>query len=963
MKKIGHVSRPPIGGIFPLFLLWIVVGRIIGTASAQGQSAQDTSLLKAEDILLDLFESTGGLRWTQHGEWLLNDNYCAFYGVSCYPPDYVDQRRQGHVQKIDLSSNNLVGTVPSDVFSLPYIESLIFRDNSDLDVNFQSIGDAQFLKELVISDTGVKSLDGIQGATALEILHVTNLNLGGSFPSGVLQLSNLRGFYANHNSFSGPLSSLIGNLVYLEELFLLENDLDGRLPSTLGNLRNLKTLSLGQNAFSGELPVELEQCTSLEILAIHRVEGSEKGPGISGDLPSLSKLENVAEVYFQNQRLSGSIPTDFLANAPYDQPLMVDLTGNSISGNIPQSLAEKRQLSLFLGGNNISPLTAEFCTSIPNWMGGAVATLGCDALLCPAGTYSPEGRATETAACQSCPSSQKTGSMSCSPLEGVPVDENAILVSFYSAMGGQYWQSSTNWLDESKSVCSWEGVDCTDEGLVSAIGLSNHGLTNAPPDELFYLPELQRLDLSFNSLKGFKFSAVGAASKLEILDLTQSDIQSLEGVGSMATTSIKKLALASNYIVGEVPEALWGLTSLESLDISHNQITGTLSSSIGNLGELNEFLAADNSFSSTLPTQFETLTKLEMLSLHQATSSSSISGTLPAFSNLRELTSLQLYGNALTGNLPANLLMNTIKGNSEIEVLLSDNSLIGTVPSSWARFSQLFVDLTGNKLTGISSELCSKGSWMEGAVGSYGCDSILCPSGTYNELGRKTSAEGECSICPGSQFLGAKNCNGQPNEGEIDILRDFFTSTNGQSWVINDGWTSSADVCSWHGLECNSAGQVLKIDLSKNGLSGTPSSSVFKLQSLTELNLLGNQISFSFDGISEAKQLTILNLAETNLDTVAGIGAATSLTELHLTDNDLQGSDVFTELFLLTNLRVLYLNFNQLEGSIPSEIASLQNLEALYMFNNRLSGELPASIGSMQKLRILALSENNFSGV
>jgi hypothetical protein len=140
-----------------------------------------------------------------------------------------------------------------------------------------------------------------------------------------------------------------------------------------------------------------------------------------------------------------------------------------------------------------------------------------------------------------------------------------------------------------------------------------------------------------------------------------------------------------------------------------------------------------------------------------------------------------------------------------------------------------------------------------------------------------------------------------------------------------------------------------------------PPSSIFKLSALRELSLERNEINFSFDGISQATSLRVLYLSGINLDTVDGIGAAQGLVELHLTENDLQGS-ISDEILQLTNLRQLFLNYNKLKGRIPASISSLQKLEELFLFHNRLGGQIPAAIGSLKNLRTLALSENNFEG-
>ena len=960
-----------------------VAALFLALGGVTAEDMEDASLLRAEDILLRLFEQTQGYGWNVHTNWVQNNDVCLYYGISCYPDDYFDQRRRGHIQKIDLSDNHLVGTMPGEVFSLPFIESIVLRDNANLDVKFDSIADAQFLKELVLSDTVVKSLSGIEkAAPVLEVLHITNLELGGAFPWQIYQLVNLRELYANFNSFTGPLSDDIGNLAQLEALFLYENELSGQIPASIGKLRKLKTLSLGQNAFSGTLPPELGECTDLEILAIHRAKGSEKGRGIQGSLPSLAHLGSITEVHLQNQGLSGEIPADFLMDASETKVIKVDLSSNEISGSIPESLVEKKRMYLFLEGNNMDPLNTSFCNRVGGWMGGNVGSIGCDALLCPPKTYALEGRATGSISCEPCETAEYAGSTSCAPVDGASVNERAVLINLYNVMGGQYWQSATNWLNPSVSVCQWQGISCTADS-VSGINLRNNGLTKAPPRDLFSLPNLRVLDLSLNAID-FNFGDAVFASLLEVLDLSQCDVQSLDGIASLALTNIRKLSVASNYL-DQLPADIFALTSLEELDISHNRFTGSLSGNIGflsnlvrlkcfgnsfsgqfppeigNLVKLEELLCAENSFTGVLPDELNNLSQIQKLSLHQTTSSSGIGGNLPAFTGLQQLVSLQLDGNFLEGSLPEDFLANTRRGNDQVELLLGDNMLSGVVPSAWgSRFSRLFLDLTGNKITGIGEGICNKRDWMSGGVGAWSCDAILCERGTFNEFGRR-SGESDCRSCPEAQFMGSKQCGGEMVDGDVEILKELYSSTHGNNWVSKDGWATSNDYCVWHGIGCNAAGRVVSIDLESNGLTGTPSPSVFRLSALKELNLGKNGIAFSFEGIEAAKNLVTLNLSGTNLGSVTGIQGAQSLSELHLTDNDLQGSFP-EELLLLTNLRFLFLNFNQLEGRIPAGISSLQNLEELYLFHNRLGGELPASLGSLNKLRVLSLSENNFQG-
>jgi len=64
----------------------------------------------------------------------------------------------------------------------------------------------------------------------------------------------------------------------------------------------------------------------------------------------------------------------------------------------------------------------------------------------------------------------------------------------------------------------------------------------------------------------------------------------------------------------------------------------------------------------------------------------------------------------------------------------------------------------------------------------------------------------------------------------------------------------------------------------------------------------------------------------------------------------------------LTNLTSLYLNYNQLTGSIPSEIGNLPNLTSMYLNNNQFTGSISSEIGNLTNLTHLFLSSNQLIG-
>ena len=966
--------------------LYLSAALLAYTLSLVSADETDTSSLSTIEILLRVYDATRGLRWTDHTNWLETDDHCGWHGITCYDSSEGNQR-EGHIKGIDLADNHLVGSIPREIFDLPFLKSLILRDNADLTIRFDNIESSQEIRYLIISNTLVESLDNLDNAPSLAQLHITNLQLKGEIPTQIFKLTALKGLYANFNSLSGRISTQIGALSNLQELYLYENDLTGQIPTQIGNMTNLRIAALAQNDFSGTLPTELNMLTNLEILALQREVDNAKGPGIGGTLPPLDQLSQITELYIENQMLNGSIPEQFLNSAPNDEMIKVDLSGNRLTGTVPMSLTELSRLTLFLTNNMIKNVSDEMCNSIGGWIGGSVAALGCQAFMCPPGTYATYGRKIENENCTVCETVTYAGATDCpESSDGTIVDEREVLVNLYNACGGRFWKNNNNWLNPSVGVCDWYGIVCI-EDKVTEIILNNNDLINTPTQDLFTIPELKVININSNNID-FKFAGISRASNLEYLDLTHTDLTSLNEVQDLRSTKIAYLKLASNDLTGSLPTELFLLTTLNELTLSHNKFSGVLSKEISNLDNLlrfecygnklkgqlpselgiltalTELSIAENSFTGTLPSELNAMASLKILSIHQSTTPDGIGGHIRPYRRLDQLMTIHLNDNKFIGTLPMDFLKNKTQIPDRIEIKLGNNMLTGSLPTSWSdRFVDLLLDLTGNKLTEIAHEICGLDTWMDGAVAEFQCAAVLCPVGTFNDFGRQTDVDSPCRPCIENKFMGAKSCNGEvvaQDLTEEDILKELFYTTGGNSWANKIGWMNTANYCNWNGVFCNEDGFIVKLELHQNGLSGTPPQSIFKLKKLNSLDLRSNQINFVFDGISESTLESLL-LSDTDLNTVQGIGAAKSLTVLHLTDNDLTGT-IPAELFYLTNLKQLFLSYNRFSGRLPQSISSWVNLEELYILHNRLTGQIPAAIGSLQKLKTLVLTENYFSG-
>ena len=66
--------------------------------------------------------------------------------------------------------------------------------------------------------------------------------------------------------------------------------------------------------------------------------------------------------------------------------------------------------------------------------------------------------------------------------------------------------------------------------------------------------------------------------------------------------------------------------------------------------------------------------------------------------------------------------------------------------------------------------------------------------------------------------------------------------------------------------------------------------------------------------------------------------------------------------YSIENTTELFLNNNQLTGSIPPEIGNLTNLTSLYLYDNQLTGSIPSEIGNLTKLTGLYLFYNQITG-
>ncbi|CAB9508194.1 STYKc [Seminavis robusta] len=293
--------------------------------------------------------------------------------------------------------NNLVGTLPQELYMMTSLQSLSGVFNSLKGEISTYIGQLTALHGLAFSDikgTGAIPSEvglltnlqvfqcrncGFQGHIPMDIWRLSNLshlilpvhpqlqgsipaeigrlsmltflildrcNLSGSIPSEIGQLRKLDLFTMNSNRFTGTLPTEIGLLANIRLLTPMLNLLHGTIPSELGQLTLLTTLTLRGNKFHGTVPSELGLLTNLTITL------NLSGNSLSGTIPTeLGVLSRLQELEFQgNWLLSGQIPSELgqLSSVGH-----LTFANNSISGTVPFELSALRSIlhTLTLEGN------------------------------------------------------------------------------------------------------------------------------------------------------------------------------------------------------------------------------------------------------------------------------------------------------------------------------------------------------------------------------------------------------------------------------------------------------------------------------------------------------------------------------------------------------------------------------------------------------------------------------------
>jgi len=875
--------------------------------------------------LIALFDATDGCSWKY--TWDIYSPMENWYGV--------ELNGSGCVTSVDLSSNNLIGTIPPEIGNLTSIENLSLMSNILFGGIPNEIGNLNSLVELRLSRNTLEGNlpSSIGNLINLEILWLNNNRLNGPIPNSFQNFTALRELYMQNNKFTGGIPSSFGNFASIEDLFLNSNLLDGTIPSSLGNATALKRFHAYNNFLTGTIPPSLGNLTNLIWLNLSQNQ-------LTGSIPSsFGNLNSLLSMSLSSNYLTGPIPAS-LGNLSNLQDLY--LFSNQLSGSIPGSLGDLQNLGrLYLFNNNLSGC---YDPNLKNLCGEL---------------YSPISVSSGNNLDAEFPDFCSLDAGLCGQPLSCRAQDSLHLVTLYQATNGGSWNNSWNL---NLPMTSWFGVTLSGSGCIDHLKLNNNNLTGALPEALGELSSLKSLELFNNNLSSTIPVSLGNLIDLEVLKLSSNNLTGSipSSIGNL--TSVHTLFLSSNNLSGSIPSSIGDLVSLKVLYVQGNSFTGTLPSNMANLPVIEELRANSNNLSGSIPSAIGSLTTLKKLALFN----NSLTGAIPSFlSNLTQLVELNLSQNNLSGSIPSSLS----NLNALIDLALTSNQFTGTIPSSFgsmASLQRLF--LSGNNLSGeIPAELGNLS-----LVNLYLFNNNL--SGCYdsNLQNLCNSLAHTNSISEGNNFnatwasfcLNGNGTCGQSlacNSRDSLAMVSIYNAVGGGSSL---NWDFSEPIDTWNYVVTNNNGCVTRLSLSNLGLSGQLPPEIGEMKDLQQLWLTNNNLSGQLPPqIGDLSSLQLLFLHYNNLSGTIpySLNNLTLLKEINLSNNNYSGS-ITNSFEFLASIEKIYLSHNSFSGSIPSYFANLLNLKIFSVAHNSLTGSIPIGFGSLDHFRDLNVEHNSLTG-
>ncbi|KAK6134783.1 hypothetical protein DH2020_031453 [Rehmannia glutinosa] len=693
----------------------------------------------------------------------------------------------------------------------------------------------------------------------------------------------------------GEISSVLIELHdHLNILDLSGNDFGStRIPEFIGSMTNLQHLNLRDSNFAGNVPPQIGNLTNLQTLDLsYNNFGGNRIPEFIGSMKNLQHL-NLGH-------------SNFAGNVPFQLGNLTDLRTLDLSHNYDirfENLSWISHLSF------LSQLDLSYSINLSNidWVQQILL---------------------------------KFHSLQELHLQGCGITNVVTPYLNSSSISLSNLDLSENELNSSTIDRLFNSINVT--ANLRKLYLRGNKLERLP-SSITRLPNLEDMDVSFNSMEGIISEAdLAELRNLKVLDLSfNSLILNISPVWSPPFPQMDAISLAGCKMGSHFPEWLKTLNKLSWLDLSCARLSGEVPDWLWtNLSPWMQYLnLSHNHFIGTIPDFSSKSTQFIDVS------SNNFSGPVPLFPPSTRV--FQLSQNAFSGSISTICAVHSYDFLMVID--LSDNRLAGELPNCWENMTQLeYLNLANNNFSGEIPRSVGSLFYLE----------------TLHIRNNSFSGELPSDL---------RNCE---NLGLIDIGDNMFTG-NIPTWV--GAFNLSIRYLSFGGnrfhgiipLEICSLTQIQILDLSRNNISGNVPSCFDNFTWLVEKNttsVVFTAIGYVFTVVENffqeyvdyasvswkgqeseyyTKNLRLLKLIDLSSNRLVGnipetFSSLKGLVSLNLSRNSLTGS-IKTDIGQMEMLEVLDLSSNHLSGGIPIGLGQLHYLDVLDLANNDLSGEIPSS--------------------
>ncbi|KAF5462790.1 hypothetical protein F2P56_018768 [Juglans regia] len=460
----------------------------------------------------------------------------------------------------------------------------------------------------------------------VKALNLSYMDLVGTIPPHIGNLSFLVSLSIGNNSFHGSLPNELSRLYRLQFLDLSYNEFSGEIPPWMGLLNKLQTLFLCGNNFEGSIPQSLSNISSLQRINLAYNQ-------LSGSIPSsMFKMPTLKQIVLLSNKLSGPITSIFFNASSLLQ--YIHLGDNELSGGLPTYMFDQLPNLQFL-----SVSRNHFSSVLPKI--GNLTMLGSLFL------YENNFEGT-------IPSSL----LKCTQLEILDMWKNNFTGRLPPEIGNLTMLTFLN-LAENK----FESAIPSQVGSLQNLELfsiETNYFSGPIPYEIFNISTLQKVSMLSNNLSGDLPSNMGLfLPNLGFLSLGDNEISGTIPNFIVNASMLFILDLDSNSFSGSIPEAIGYLRFLEILNLRSNKLTISYSelrsifSSLSSCKNLKFLILSNNHLNDVLPNSVGNLsTSLQILHLHDC----NIKGNIPEeIGNLSSLIALTLSHNELGGPVPTTI--------------------------------------------------------------------------------------------------------------------------------------------------------------------------------------------------------------------------------------------------------------------------------------------------------------------